>query len=69
MMAETAVRANFAEVSRFLDFMAEDEEVTFQTFDDTKGKSTLARIIHGTLDHAARQLVKLNDAAPASTGW
>ncbi len=48
------------EYNTFLDFMAEGEEVTFQTFDDKKKDRPLARIIHGDIDNCLDTLNSLN---------
>lgn len=53
------------EAQRFLDLIAHDEDVTFQTFPDSeavKSDRSLARVLHGRLaDHAA-ELTRLNDS-------
>ena len=53
----SAPSINLAEASRFLDFMAEGEPITLQSFDDDAGRKSpaLANVLHGFLDtHAAR---------------
>ncbi len=53
--------ANLHEALRFLDALAPDGHVTFQTFDDSKDKDpSLARILHGTLEQHAPELTRLN---------
>lgn len=61
---------NLAEAGRFLDFMAEGEPVTLQTFDDDAGRKApgLARIRHGDLDQHAAELKSLN-AQGAGVFW
>lgn len=51
-----------SEASKFLDFIAEDEQVTFQTFDDVKGRGDkqLIRVLHGTLEQHLSILTDLN---------
>lgn len=54
---------NLEESRRFLEILAEREEVTFQTFADRKGcqnPHSLARILHGTLEQHAQELMRLN---------
>jgi len=47
---------------RFLEVVAGNELVTFQSFDDSEEKRRrLARIIHGTLGQHAAQLTRLNN--------
>jgi len=50
------------EASLFLNHLAEGEPVTFQTFDDKKGRydSQLVRVLHGTLDEHLPHLRELN---------
>jgi putative DNA primase/helicase len=51
------------QAERFLTLLAEDELVTFQTFDDSKLKRReLARILHGTLAEHGAELLRLNTA-------
>lgn len=46
---------------QFLSILAEDEEFTFQTFDDSKRKDPkLARVLHGDFDACLQELIKLN---------
>jgi RecA-family ATPase len=56
------------EAARFLDLMAEGEDVAFQTFDDNGARNTLAAIRHGGLDEHADMLQKLN-ASGAGIFW
>jgi len=50
------------EAHRFLNILAPDEAITFQTFDDSKGRSSkhLARVFHGTLEQHQGALIELN---------
>lgn len=55
---------DLAEAQRFLDVLAPDEDVTFQTFADTphlSGKQRLIRVLHGRLKDHAAELSRLND--------
>jgi hypothetical protein len=55
----------------FLNFLAGNDPVSFQTFDDNeqrrklhkqeKGSDPYARVFHGTLDQHAKQLIRLNN--------
>ena len=68
---ETRVpHVNVAEASRFFDFMAEGEAVTFQTFDDDADRKQpeLANILHGDIDECATKLQRLN-ARGAGVYW
>jgi hypothetical protein len=53
---------DFVMAKRFLDVLAPDGKITFQTFDDCKEtkRGELARIFHGTLDQQAADLATLN---------
>ena len=64
MTATTMSDVDVRQAARFLDFMAEGEPVTFQTFDDgpEPKRGYLARILHGDLDQQADALAKLNDS-------
>lgn len=50
------------EAAQFLNLLAEDEQLTFQTFDDKKGRhaSHLVHVLHGTLDQHFPLLSELN---------
>ena len=51
---------NFAK--RFVDWLARDESITYQTFDDDSKRKDkrLAKVLHGTLDEHGPTLVRLN---------
>jgi hypothetical protein len=52
------------EAQRFLDLLAPDEDVTFQTLPDPerlKGERSLIRVLHGRLADHAEELTRLND--------
>lgn len=50
------------QAKRYLDLLGEGEQFTFQTFDDSVMKRrALARVMHGTLDEHAEQLIRLNE--------
>jgi len=55
---------NMNQAQTFLSLLAGDEPVTFQTFpdrkDDPSASSSLTRILHGTLEDHAEQLIELN---------
>ena len=52
---------DFELAQRFLTLLAEDQQVTFQTFDDTGDKrAALARILHGDLESHGKELARLN---------
>ncbi len=54
---------DFVEAQRFLDLLAPDEDVTFQTFPDSvalKGQKNLIRVLHGRLSKYAGELKRLN---------
>lgn len=61
---------DLVEAERFLDFMPGDEALTFQTFDDKRGRKDgrLARIVHGTIETQGAELVRLN-ASGAGIFW
>jgi hypothetical protein len=50
-----------ATARRFVDFMAEGEAITLQTFFDRRGRGGLAVIRHGMFDEHAGELVSLNE--------
>ena len=57
-----ALEPDLAMATRFLNAIAPGEEITFQTFDDTKQKRPeLARILHGTLEEHSPQLTALQE--------
>ena len=64
MTATTMSDVDVRQAARFLDFMAEGEPVTFQSFDDgpEPKRGYLARILHGDLDQQADELANLNDS-------
>lgn len=50
-----------ADAARFLTLLTEGEGGTFQTFDDGPGKrSTLARVLHGSIEDHCPELLRLN---------
>ena len=51
------------EAAQFLNLLAEGEPITFQTFDDTKGRhsSQLVRVLHGALEEHLPLLTELNE--------
>lgn len=56
------IKVDLAESIRFFSLLAEDETVTFQTFDDSKRKNVaLTRVFHGDLDSCAQELIDLNN--------
>jgi len=58
-----ALQPDLEMARRFLKVLAGDDEVTFQTFDDHEPKDPkLARVLHGTLDQHAKELIRLNNA-------
>ncbi|MGB7977595.1 MAG: DUF3987 domain-containing protein [Chlamydiales bacterium] len=50
------------EAAQFLNLIAEGEQITFQTFDDVKGRHArhLVHVLHGTLDQHLPLLTELN---------
>ena len=54
---------DLTEAGRFLTLLADDEAVTFQTFDDDAGRKapTLATVLHGHLDTHAPRLTTFNE--------
>jgi hypothetical protein len=58
-----AADTNLEEASRFLQRLAPDGEITFQTFDDDKKRKNrfLARVLHGSLEQHAQDLIDLNN--------
>jgi len=48
------------ETNRFLDLLCGGGAVTFQTFDDSGTDSSLARILHGSLEQHSQELIGLN---------
>lgn len=70
-MIDTEVQGDvdLAQAAQFLDMLAEGEQVTFQTFDDSPRKlPSLARILHGDLAQHAAALQDLN-ARGAGIFW
>ncbi len=63
-------RLTMDEARRFLECMAANEQVTFQTFDDNGSRKdqSLARILHGDLDECGSRLEDLN-ARGAGIFW
>ncbi len=59
----TSAAVDLAEAGRFLSLMADDEAVTFQTFDDDAGRKApaLATVLHGHLDTHAARLTTFNE--------
>ena len=58
---QPGLEIDLAAAQSFFNIMAEGEEVTFQTFDDTTAKrGGLAQVQHGTLDVLAPRLADLN---------
>lgn len=58
---QPGLEIDFVAAERFLTIMAEGEEVTFQTFDDSTPKRPgLAQVMHGTLEELAPRLAELN---------
>lgn len=56
------MKPDLAETRRFLDLLATDDEVTFQTFDDSPQKrSYFNRVLHGTFAQHEEVLVDLNN--------
>lgn len=56
-------RVDLSEAQTFLDALAPEGAVTFQTFDDSAAKRReMAQVMHGTLDECAIRLQRLNDA-------
>ena len=52
---------NLKMAKRFLKLLDPEGEFTFQTFDDSKNRSSkLAKVLHGTLDQHAEQLIEMN---------
>ena len=53
---------DFEEAAQFLDLIAEDEMITFQTFDDVKNRKDpkLVRVLHGSLEQHLQALIDLN---------
>ena len=51
-----------SDASNFLKYFAEEEQVTFQTFDDHKGRfdKSLIRVLHGRLEQHLQLLTELN---------
>jgi hypothetical protein len=56
-------KPDLEQARRFLKWLAGDNPVTFQTFDDDEKRKDprLARIFHGTLDEHSRALTNLNN--------
>jgi hypothetical protein len=62
---ERAAGIDKPEAQRFLDLIAPDENVTFQTFPDSellKRERSLIRVLHGRLVDHADELTQLNDS-------
>lgn len=62
-MTRTKLIDDLLTAGRFLDFMAEGEAVTFQTFDDDARRKApaLANVLHGFLDSHAARLQAFNE--------
>lgn len=59
--ATAEINCNLEMAGKFLAFLADDESLTFQTFDDSNRRDKrLARILHGTLEDHAETLIQLN---------
>lgn len=62
-MTSNTSKTDLGEAQRFLDLLAPDEDVTFQTFSDKKGGGagqTLSRVLHGRLKDHSNELADLN---------
>ena len=59
---QRSIKNNNQEAAQFLDLIAEDEMITFQTFDDVKNRKDpkLIRVLHGTLEQHLSTLIDLN---------
>lgn len=59
----STISTDFSEAEKFLQVLASGNAVTFQTFDDDDERkdSTLARILHGTLEEHREGLSRLNE--------
>jgi len=59
-MSSADVCGDLKQAKAFFTLIAEDEHVTFQTFDDRGKDRSLATIHHGDLDHCAKELLRRN---------
>jgi len=60
---QSSLKISNLEASQFLNLIAEGEQITFQTFDDMKGRHScnLVRVLHGTLEQHLPILKELNE--------